>query len=72
MAQTAVEKNRAVARIDVKACKKCGICQAICPFNAFSSNAMGEIEMSNSESCKGCGQCVSLCPDYALSLDVVH
>lgn len=72
MTQAAVKKEKLVARIDVTACKKCGICQALCPFEVFLINQLGEIEVSNPERCKGCGRCVSLCPDYAVTLDAAY
>ncbi|HOP06567.1 MAG TPA: ATP-binding protein [candidate division Zixibacteria bacterium] len=51
--------------VDETACNSCGICAAICEFNALAVMA-GKFLVFPSL-CHGCGACVALCPERALS-----
>ncbi len=50
-------------------CKKCGLCEAVCPVNAIDLNA-DIIHRIDREKCLGieCGKCVAVCPYNALQI----
>jgi len=51
---------------DAGACKRCGECARICPFEAIE--VRGEAREYREDLCLGCGLCVEKCPQGALSL----
>jgi heterodisulfide reductase subunit A len=64
--QGEVEVEPLVAFVDEDVCVGCGICEAICPFDALSLEA-GVMHV-NEVVCKGCGSCGSACPSGAISM----
>ena len=48
-------------------CLGCGMCQAICPFDAISLNDSGVAEVDETK-CRGCGACVAECPQGIIRL----
>ncbi len=49
-------------------CSKCGLCCAVCPFEAISLDAnTGKVEI-DAEKCQFCGMCASTCPSLAIEL----
>ena len=52
------------ARIDKKACQKCGKCIVACRFNAISQNFVVD-----PVSCEGCCLCYHVCPAGAITLE---
>jgi|Deesub1362B_J571_1020462.scaffolds.fasta_scaffold00051_41 2-oxoglutarate ferredoxin oxidoreductase subunit delta len=50
--------------VDLRLCKKCGICSFICPKDVFSS----EGSVVNKEKCSGCRLCELYCPDFAIEV----
>jgi len=60
-----------VAEVDPALCSGCGVCEAVCPYNAPSLMAEGRDAGKariNPVLCKGCGACVSSCRSGALQL----
>ncbi len=62
-----------IAKIDSKACKKCGRCFIACRDGAFDAieKRKGSF-IVNQESCDGCGLCAQVCPENAILLDAVE
>lgn len=60
-----------VAEVNPSLCSGCGVCVAVCPYNAPSLQASGRDEgkaIINPVICKGCGACVASCRSGALQL----
>jgi heterodisulfide reductase subunit A len=56
-----------VAEINQNKCSGCGMCVAVCPYNAVSLDEKGKAVV-NEALCKGCGNCASSCRSDAPSL----
>ncbi len=60
-----------VSNVDKDACIGCGICEALCPYQAIRM-VKGDDKKRKAEtitaSCKGCGICASRCPVFAISM----
>ena len=56
-----------VAEIDQNKCTGCGVCVAVCPYNAINFDDKGKA-LVNEAMCKGCGTCVSSCRSDAPAL----
>ena len=50
------------AKVDESKCISCGICDAVCRFDAMKDHVVDEI------GCEGCGACVIACPNDAITL----
>ncbi|MGV8074579.1 MAG: NADH-quinone oxidoreductase subunit NuoF [Syntrophobacteraceae bacterium] len=60
-------KEMLTYRIDVKACKSCGLCKKECPVEAISgSKKPAEDFVVHEEKCIRCGMCFSVCPFDAI------
>ncbi|MDI6708666.1 MAG: CoB--CoM heterodisulfide reductase iron-sulfur subunit A family protein [Candidatus Thermoplasmatota archaeon] len=53
-----------VSTVDKNRCSGCGICIAICPYDAIQ--LVEGIAKVNEVVCKGCGACVATCPNVAI------
>ena len=49
-------------------CSRCGICVAVCPFEAISKDEQQDKIILDLEECRVCGLCVSACPLSAIDL----
>ncbi|UCC57728.1 MAG: hydrogenase iron-sulfur subunit [Candidatus Bathyarchaeum sp.] len=49
-------------------CSRCGICVAVCPFEAISKDEKEDKIILDVEKCRVCGLCVSACPLAAIDL----
>jgi coenzyme F420-reducing hydrogenase delta subunit len=49
-------------------CSRCGICVAVCPFEAISKDEEQDKIILDVEKCRVCGLCVSTCPLSAIDL----
>ena len=61
-----------VAKVNPALCSGCGVCEAVCPYNAPSLLTDGKDAGKariNPVICKGCGACVSSCRSGALELN---
>jgi len=67
LSQEKLSHSPEVVTIDEAVCGGCGICVAMCPYDALSLNGAGVAEV-NEILCEGCGTCVSACPTGAAQL----
>lgn len=54
--------------IDLKLCKACGICIAMCPKNVFTKDEDAKPLKTHPEACVFCRICESVCPDFAIRI----
>lgn len=54
--------------VDDTLCKKCGICEDVCPVDVYSFNELEGVEVTNPEDCTKCSLCIKLCPDFAITI----
>ena len=55
--------------LNEKWCKKCGICDAICPKQVFDRDEDGKPAAARPEDCIGCRLCEMRCPDFAVTVE---
>lgn len=55
--------------INLKWCKKCGLCAHYCPKGVFELDKFGTPSVKAEEQCIGCMQCEIRCPDFAITVD---
>ncbi|WP_459998369.1 4Fe-4S dicluster domain-containing protein [Paradesulfitobacterium aromaticivorans] len=65
------EQRKIQIAIDSRACKRCGICQGLCPQAVYSLAKDGSPEVTNPERCTYCRLCDLRCPDFAITLEVL-
>jgi coenzyme F420-reducing hydrogenase delta subunit/ferredoxin-like protein FixX len=64
-----VETSRTAGiEIEDEYCSRCGICVAVCPFEAISKDEKENKIILDVEACRVCGLCVSACPLSAIDL----
>jgi len=59
-------KDQIYLWINLKWCKRCGICSTVCPKKVFDVLPNGYPRIARMEACIDCGLCYALCPDYAI------
>lgn len=52
--------------IDLRWCKRCGICHAFCPTGVFELAEDGVPVVARPQACTSCRTCEILCPDFAV------
>jgi heterodisulfide reductase subunit A len=57
-----------IACVDEGICSGCGICVAICPYEAREMDARRGISVVHEALCQGCGACIAACPNNACEL----
>jgi len=59
-----------VSRVNKDQCIGCGLCEALCPFNAIRLVKEGKRKKAETitASCKGCGICATRCPTLCISM----
>ncbi len=59
-----------VSVVDQDACIGCGLCAALCPYQAIEMKKVNKKRKAEtiSASCKACGICASHCPTFAISM----
>ena len=62
--------SRAPVRVDLRLCKGCGICVALCPQGVLVAEGPA-VRVVAPESCTRCRLCELHCPDFAIDLDFV-
>ncbi len=67
LAYDAVPAESVTAVVTAAKCTGCGLCVAVCAYNAVSLNENG-VSTVNTSMCKGCGACVAGCRSDAISL----
>jgi heterodisulfide reductase subunit A2 len=71
LSRQTIHTSGTTACVDPLMCTACGVCVAICPYNApgfLSDGPMAGLTKINSALCKGCGLCVASCRSGALQL----
>lgn len=71
LSRESIESPAIIGAVDAERCIGCGVCQAVCPFDAVvingpSGQAKAEIIAA---SCKGCGLCSARCPRRAVTIN---
>jgi len=56
-----------VANVDEDMCSGCGICKAVCVYNAIEIDEEKRVAKVNEALCKGCGTCTGACPSGAIN-----
>jgi heterodisulfide reductase subunit A len=54
-----------IAGVDEELCSGCGICVAVCPYDARKHNSEKGVAEVNEILCEGCGACTAACPSGA-------
>jgi heterodisulfide reductase subunit A len=49
-------------------CTGCGLCEAVCPFEAISIDDEARVAVVNEVVCKGCGVCAAACWPGAIDI----
>jgi len=62
-----VEAEPYTIEIDEEKCSGCGICTAVCPYNAIRVDSERGIAEVDEASCRGCGTCAAACPTKAIN-----
>jgi len=62
--------KKKVQRIDInlKWCKRCGICVEFCPKDVYEKASSGEPQVVRIEDCTECRLCELYCPEYAVTV----
>jgi heterodisulfide reductase subunit A len=71
LARKKIRTSGTVAQVDPRLCSSCGVCVALCPYNAASFQEEGPFAGRaevNPVLCKGCGLCVASCRSGAMNL----
>ncbi len=63
----AVDASKTILKpiVSEENCGRCGICVALCPYEAITMPPEGPVEIDNAL-CQSCGLCISSCPTRAL------
>ena len=69
LAQKTIHSSGTVAVVNTDYCTSCGVCVAICPYQAAGFNEKTGTAEINPVLCKGCGLCVASCRSGALHLN---
>jgi len=69
LAQKTIYSSGVVAVVNADYCSSCGVCVAICPYQAPGFNEKSGTAEINPVLCKGCGLCVASCRSGALHLN---
>jgi len=59
----------AICEVREDACRGCGVCEAVCPFDiprVFATRGGGFLAAISGDSCTGCGICAGACPTGAI------
>ncbi|HID32615.1 MAG TPA: 4Fe-4S dicluster domain-containing protein, partial [bacterium (Candidatus Stahlbacteria)] len=65
LSQKEVHFEPIVATVDEDLCSGCGICIAVCPYDAREKDPEKLIAKVNEVLCEGCGSCIAACPSGA-------
>jgi heterodisulfide reductase subunit A2 len=69
LAKKEIHTSGTIAVVNPLYCSSCGVCVAICPFNAPGFNEKTGTAEINPVLCKGCGLCVASCRSGAIHLN---
>jgi heterodisulfide reductase subunit A len=57
-----------IAHVNEEVCSGCGLCVAVCPYEARTMHPWRPIAVVNQALCQGCSACVAVCPNKACSV----
>jgi heterodisulfide reductase subunit A len=63
-----IEREPMVAYVDNEICSGCGLCVAICPYDAIEIHKIMKIAVVNEKICEGCGGCSAICRSGAIQI----
>ncbi len=69
LAQKTIYSSGVVAVVNADYCSSCGVCVAICPYQAPGFDEKTGVAEINPVLCKGCGLCVASCRSGAIHLN---
>ena len=71
LSQESIVTEAVIARVNEEACQGCGLCVALCPFEALkiTETTKGRKVQVTDVACKGCGVCAATCYRHAISIN---
>jgi heterodisulfide reductase subunit A len=71
LSQESIVTEAVIARVNDEACQGCGLCVALCPFEALkiTETSKGRKVQVTDVACKGCGVCAATCYRHAISIN---
>ena len=71
LSQDSIVTEGIIARVNEEACRGCGLCVALCPFEALRivETDNGRKAQVIDVACKGCGVCAATCYRHAVNID---
>ena len=54
--------------LDLRLCKACGICVALCPQQVYERDDLGYPVVARGDTCIQCLRCELHCPDFAIEI----
>jgi len=61
--------KRVIVSVNLKWCKRCGICVEFCPENVFDIGELNRPEPVRPELCNVCRMCELRCPEFAVTVN---
>ncbi|NLI97076.1 FAD-dependent oxidoreductase [bacterium] len=68
LSRETLEREPLIAEVDQDICTGCGICEAICPYEAPKVDSIKKKARVNEALCEGCGACAAACPSHSVRL----
>jgi len=65
LSKDTIEAKAIIACVDERLCQGCGLCVAVCPFDAREMDEENKVARVIEVSCQGCGACVVVCRSRA-------
>jgi heterodisulfide reductase subunit A len=69
LSKDAVESEGKISGVRTELCSGCGMCAAVCAYNAVEIDPARGIAIVNETLCKGCGACAASCRAGAIDLN---
>jgi heterodisulfide reductase subunit A len=71
LSQDFIVTEAVIAQVNEEACRGCGLCVALCPFEALRivETSNGRKVQVTDVACKGCGVCAATCYRHAISIN---
>jgi len=71
LSQGSIVTEAVIARVNEESCRGCGLCVALCPFEALKiiETSNGRKVQITDVACKGCGVCAATCYRHAISIN---
>jgi heterodisulfide reductase subunit A2 len=69
LAKDTVESEGKISGVRSELCSGCGLCVAVCAYNAVEIDPVRNVAVVNETLCKGCGACAASCRANAIDLN---